>query len=87
LRRVGRELRLTVEDDGIGFDPDAVPRGHLGLVGMQQRAERIGAELEIGSRPGRGTRVRVTLNVRDGRRAITPALAGAAAAARAATAE
>jgi PAS domain S-box-containing protein len=83
LRRVGRELRLTVEDDGIGFDPAAVPRGHLGLVGMQQRAERIGAELEIGSRPGRGTRVRVTLNLRDTRRLIAPTPAGAAGAARA----
>lgn len=61
LRRRARELRLAVEDDGIGFDPTQVPRGHLGLVGMGQRAERIGAELEIGSRPGGGTRVRVTL--------------------------
>jgi signal transduction histidine kinase len=75
LRRVGRELRLTVEDDGIGFDIAEVPRGHLGLVGMQQRAERIGAELEIGSRPGGGTRVRVTLNLRAARRVLAPALA------------
>ncbi len=61
LRRSGRDLRLTVEDDGIGFDPGDVPRGHLGLVGMGQRAERIGAELEISRRPEGGTRVRVTL--------------------------
>jgi PAS domain S-box-containing protein len=74
LRRRGREVRLTVEDDGIGFDPAAVPRGHLGLIGMQQRAERIGAELKIGSRPGRGTRVRVTLNLRVAGRMIAPAL-------------
>ncbi|HET7520133.1 MAG TPA: hypothetical protein VFK61_01190, partial [Candidatus Limnocylindria bacterium] len=53
-----------------GFDPDAVPRGHLGLVGMQQRAERMGAELEINARPSRGTRVLVTLNLRGARRAL-----------------
>jgi nitrate/nitrite-specific signal transduction histidine kinase len=43
---------------------------------MQQRAERIGAELEIGARPGGGTRVRVTLNLRTPRRMPSPALAG-----------
>jgi signal transduction histidine kinase len=62
LRRAGRDLQLTVEDDGIGFDPGAVPRGHLGLVGMRQRAERIGAELLISRRPGGGTRVRVLVS-------------------------
>jgi signal transduction histidine kinase len=61
LKRAGRELRLEVEDDGIGFDPSAAPRGHLGLVGMQQRAERIGGELTLSPRPGGGSRVRVTL--------------------------
>jgi PAS domain S-box-containing protein len=73
LRRVGRQLRLTIEDNGIGFDPDAVPRGHLGLVGMQQRAERIGANLEIGRRPGGGSRIRVSLTLR-----AAPAVASAA---------
>ncbi|HKO32959.1 MAG TPA: GAF domain-containing protein [Candidatus Limnocylindria bacterium] len=61
LRRTGRKVRLTVEDDGIGFDPAEIARGHLGLIGMQQRAERIGADLEVGHRPGNGTRVRMTL--------------------------
>ncbi|HEX6473743.1 MAG TPA: ATP-binding protein, partial [Candidatus Limnocylindria bacterium] len=61
LKRTGRKVRLTVEDDGIGFDPTEIARGHLGLIGMQQRAERIGAELEVGHRPGSGTRVRMTL--------------------------
>lgn len=80
LRRVGRQLRLAVEDDGVGFDPAAVPRGHLGLVGMQQRAERIGAELEVGSRADRGTRVRLTLNLRADRDASAPTPAVPAAA-------
>jgi signal transduction histidine kinase len=61
LKRVGGDLRLQIEDDGIGFDPGLVPRGHLGLVGMRQRAERIGGELDIGPRPAGGSKVRVTV--------------------------
>jgi PAS domain S-box-containing protein len=61
LKRVGRELRLSVEDDGVGFDPGLAPRGHLGLVGMRQRAERIGGELDVARRPGGGSKVRVTV--------------------------
>jgi signal transduction histidine kinase len=61
LGRAGRELRLIVEDDGIGFDPGVAPRGHLGLVGMRQRAERIGGDLDISRRPGGGSKVKVRL--------------------------
>jgi signal transduction histidine kinase len=61
LRRAGREVRLAIEDDGIGFDPSLAPRGHLGLVGMRQRAERIGGELDIVQLPGGGTKVKVSL--------------------------
>jgi PAS domain S-box-containing protein len=67
LRRTGNEVRVTIDDDGIGFDPDAVPRGHLGLVGMRQRAERIGAGIAIGRLPGSGTRIAVTLSLGHGR--------------------
>jgi signal transduction histidine kinase len=38
---------LTVTDDGKGFDPSSVPAGHFGVMGMQERADRIGAELRI----------------------------------------
>jgi signal transduction histidine kinase len=67
LRRAGNEVRLSVEDDGVGFDPDEVPRGHLGLVGMRQRAERMGAEISIGRKPGSGSRVAVSLLLDHGR--------------------
>jgi PAS domain S-box-containing protein len=82
LKRTGRKVRLTVEDDGIGFDPTEIARGHLGLIGMQQRAERIGAELEVGHRPGNGTRVRMTLPLAAATDAgdAPPVLAGEAAA-------
>lgn len=46
-------LVLVVADDGKGFDPAGVPPTHLGLGIMQERAQQIGAELEIESGPGR----------------------------------
>jgi two-component system, NarL family, sensor histidine kinase UhpB len=55
IARDGDRLRLTVTDDGAGFDPDTVPRGHLGLIGMRQRVELVGGELRVESRSGRGT--------------------------------
>lgn len=55
--------RLRVSDDGRGFDPLTVPHGHLGLDIMRERAQTIGAELRIESRPGQGTQVLVKWQV------------------------
>ena len=49
-------LSLRVTDDGTGFDPDRLHDG-FGLLGMRERAERIGATLHVSSAAGRGTRV------------------------------
>jgi len=58
-------VELEVRDDGWGFDPSAVgDRGGMGLVNMQERAEKVGGTLEIVSRPGEGTTIRVTI-IRD----------------------
>ena len=54
-------IRLVVSDDGVGFDPGAVPKGHLGLEGMRARVGRLGGRFEIASRPGGGTRIIVTI--------------------------
>jgi len=50
-------VRLTVEDDGIGFVLAEASGGGFGLAGMRQRAERINGALTIDSAPGRGTRI------------------------------
>jgi signal transduction histidine kinase len=51
---------LEICDDGIGFTPEVIQTsGGLGIFGMQERAQRIGAQLEIISAPGKGTKVRV----------------------------
>jgi PAS domain S-box-containing protein len=55
-------VRLRVQDDGKGFDPSQVPEGHLGLTGMQARADRMGAVFTVTSRPGQGTTIEVDLS-------------------------
>ena len=50
---------LTVQDDGRGFDPGAVPGDHMGLRIMRERLDRVGASLAVVSAPGRGTTIRV----------------------------
>lgn len=50
---------VSVTDDGCGFDVTATPAGGYGLVSMRDRAEAIGGQLELTSRPGHGTTVRV----------------------------
>jgi signal transduction histidine kinase len=55
----GSAVELTIRDDGQGFDPEQVPPDHLGLGIMRERAEAIGARLQIASQPGLGTTIRV----------------------------
>jgi PAS domain S-box-containing protein len=61
IDRVRTGIRLRIVDDGKGFDADSVPEGHLGLAGMRARADKIGATLEVVSRPGTGTTIEVIL--------------------------
>ena len=58
-----RELVLTIRDNGIGFDPQGVQRGH-GLDNLTQRAHAIGATLTIESAPDPGTTVSVRYRLR-----------------------
>ncbi|NLG97729.1 MAG: response regulator [Chloroflexi bacterium] len=59
-------LVLEIQDNGKGFEPTSdwvalARHGHLGLVGMKERAEAIGGVLSIQSNPGKGTKIRVTV--------------------------
>lgn len=62
----GRTVRLTVEDDGVGFVPASAPnpeRRSFGLVGIRERADLLGGTCVLTSAPGEGTRVTVTVPV------------------------
>ncbi len=54
------ELHLSIEDDGRGFDPTAVPRRN-GLSNLQNRVAGLGGSIALASRPGAGTRITVTV--------------------------
>lgn len=59
-----RDLTLIVRDDGQGMDSLTLSRGkkgHFGIQGMHERAERIGATLTIESSPGSGTQIRLVV--------------------------
>jgi signal transduction histidine kinase len=59
-------IRLTVSDNGVGFDPDR-PRGpaHQGLINMRARAVAVGGDLVLESAPGGGTRIIVEVARRE----------------------
>ncbi|HJZ95098.1 MAG TPA: sensor histidine kinase, partial [Candidatus Solibacter sp.] len=64
LHLEARKLFLRIVDDGRGFDElDAFCSrgGHFGLIGMRERAERMGGELRLSSHPGEGTELEVTV--------------------------
>ena len=48
-----------VQDDGMGFDPEYEPEGHFGLVGMRERADKLGATIAFQSAEGLGTTVTI----------------------------
>jgi len=68
LRMVGRELELTVWDNGSGFDlahyqtPEE-RRKHFGVMSMTERASLVGGTLDIATGPGSGTRIRARIPI------------------------
>jgi signal transduction histidine kinase len=60
-----KQFRLRVRDDGRGIESKILEKGsregHWGLLGMRERAEKIGGQLEFWSRPGTGTEVELTV--------------------------
>jgi signal transduction histidine kinase len=54
---------LTIADDGVRFDTTAKTTG-FGLAGMRERAEPVGGQIDVGSTPGRGSKVSVVVPTR-----------------------
>jgi signal transduction histidine kinase len=60
LQQQQERVSLEIWDDGIGFEPQvARERGGFGLRGMEERTAKLGGTINIQSRPGEGTKVRV----------------------------
>lgn len=59
----GANLRLSIRDNGQGFDPTGEFPGHLGLRSMRERAQGVRGAFEIQSAPGEGTTVSLTIPV------------------------
>jgi len=63
LRRENGQVCLKIGDDGIGFEPTAVPPGSVGLQGMAERVAQLNGRLTINSAPGQGTQILVEVPV------------------------
>ena len=57
-------MMVEIRDNGSGFDATGAltaSGGHFGLLGMQERAERINGTFELRTAPGQGTTIKVTV--------------------------
>jgi len=66
-QRQNEAMMLRISDDGCGFDLSAVSPDHMGVGIMRERAEEIGASLDIHSTPGTGTEVTVRWETKEPR--------------------
>ncbi|ALS26812.1 sensor histidine kinase [Paenibacillus cisolokensis] len=55
------QVVMSLQDDGVGFRPDQVQSGSYGLSTMKERSQKLGGDTEIISKPGSGTKIRVTI--------------------------
>jgi two-component system NarL family sensor kinase len=55
------QVQLVIEDDGQGFDSAQIPKGHYGLIGINERAHLLGGQLKLESCPGEGTRIEIVV--------------------------
>lgn len=70
VTQTNEQLRVAIQDWGVGFDPAQVKRTRYGLAGMRERARLFGGSTEIDSVKGEGARIIVTLPLAD---ALLPA--------------
>jgi two-component system sensor histidine kinase DegS len=62
------EATLTINDNGVGFEPRVTPKGlanagRFGLIGMMEHSELVGGNLQIESAPGRGTTIKFSVRI------------------------
>jgi PAS domain S-box-containing protein len=72
LERDGERVYLLIEDDGIGFDANAIGDETLGLSAMEERLRPFQGTLSIHSQPGSGTRIEVSISMAGEAKASIP---------------
>jgi signal transduction histidine kinase len=63
LRRANGIARITIEDNGVGFEPSSARRG-LGLIGIRERIVHLSGTVHVDSAPGKGTRLTIEVPAR-----------------------
>jgi len=58
-------LELTISDDGSGFDTNLISKSGHGLHNIRARSEKLGAQLDINSKPGSGAEIVLRLPLRE----------------------
>ena len=58
---VPASLQLTIQDDGRGLRPDAIPEGHYGLIGINERVHLMGGKLDLQSSPEAGMQLKISI--------------------------
>jgi len=71
IRRIGSQVSVSVQDDGVGFDATGTwstttRKGGFGLFSIRERLEQLGGHLQIESAPGRGCTVTMTAPIKNG---------------------
>ncbi len=61
VRRIHQHIYVSVEDDGVGFNPaEVVSNAGFGIFSVRERLEQLGGHIEIESEPGQGTKITMT---------------------------
>ena len=60
LKSLPGKIIMTIDDNGVGFNPEAASPENLGLIIMKERAKMIGASLNLDSYPGKGTKITIS---------------------------
>jgi len=59
-------VRLMIQDNGVGFDPEAPTQNRFGLISMRERVRLLGGSMEVRSQKGKGTQLEVTIPFENG---------------------
>jgi len=59
LNQIDNQIQVTIEDDGIGFNPSEVTGGSSGLINLKNRADYLKGNMQIHSEKGKGTTIQI----------------------------